>query len=89
MKGAVSCSDVPGADWPIVRFDDFGSYYWSPGRIARANQRTTAGSWEVSVLAANWQAVVATLACPVLSLFGFNECGAELVEGLAPRFTKL
>jgi hypothetical protein len=69
--------------------DDFGSAYWSPGRVARADQRTTAGSWEVSVLASNWHAVVAELACPFLSLFGFNDCSAELVEGLAPRFTKL
>lgn len=69
--------------------DDFGSAYWSPGRVARADQRTTSGSWEVSVLAADWHAVVAQLACPVLSLFGFNDCSTELVERLAPRFTKL
>lgn len=69
--------------------DDFGSAYWSPGRVARADQRTTTGSWEMSTLAANWHLVVAELACPVLSLFGLNECGAELVAGLAPRFIKL
>ena len=69
--------------------DDFGSADWSPGRVARADQRTTTGSWEVPVLAANWHAVVAELACPVLSLFGFDDCSADLVEGLAPRFTKL
>lgn len=69
--------------------DDFGSAYWSPGRIARADQRTTKGSWEVSTLAANWHLVVAELACPVLNLFGLSECGAELVARLAPRFIKL
>ncbi|WP_246798802.1 hypothetical protein [Rhizobium leguminosarum] len=33
--------------------------------------------------------VVAQLSCPVLSLFGLSECGAELVARLAPRFIKL
>ena len=69
--------------------DDFGSVYWSPGRSAQAEQRTTSGSWAVSTLAASWQNVVADLACPVLAMFGFNECGPALVEGLAPRFVKL
>jgi len=41
------------------------------------------------VLAANWHEVVAQLACPVLSLFGLNDCSAEMVAGMAPRFTKL
>lgn len=80
------CSWLGLADRSI---DDFGSYYWSPGRISRADQRTTVGSWEVSTLVANWQAVVAELACPILNLFGFNDCGSELVKGLAPRFIKL
>lgn len=69
--------------------DDFGSIYWSPGRVAHADQRTTTGSWEVSMLAANSNAVIANLSCPVLSLFGFNDCSAELVQRLAPRFIKL
>lgn len=69
--------------------DDFGDIYWSPGRHARADQRTTIGTWDVPVLAANWHEVVAQLSCPVLNLFGFPECGAELVAGLAPRFIKL
>ncbi|MGK2912070.1 MAG: AlbA family DNA-binding domain-containing protein [Sphingobium sp.] len=68
--------------------DDWNAY-WSPGRIARAEQRTTTGSWDVPVLAANWQEVVAQLACPVLSLFGLNDCNAEMVAGMAPRFTRL
>jgi hypothetical protein len=63
--------------------------YWSPGRFARAAQRTTTGSWDVPVLAANWYEVVAQLACPVLSLFGFNDCSAEMVAGMAPQFTRL
>nr|AOO91875.1 ATPase AAA [Rhizobium leguminosarum bv. trifolii] len=69
--------------------DDFGDIYWSPGRHARADQRTTIGTWDVPVLAANWHEVVAQLSCPVLNLFGFTECGGELVAGLAPRFIKL
>jgi hypothetical protein len=68
--------------------DDW-SGYWSPGRIARADQRTTTGSWDVPVLMANWHEVVARLACPVLSLFGLNNCSAEMVAGMAPQFTKL
>ncbi|MDQ3082381.1 MAG: ATP-binding protein [Gemmatimonadota bacterium] len=68
--------------------DDWNGY-WSPGRIARADQRTTTGSWDVPVLAANWHEVVAQLACPVLSLFGLNDCSAEMVAGMAPRFTRL
>ncbi len=68
--------------------DDWNGY-WSPGRIARADQRTTIGSWDVPVLAANWHEVVAQLACPVLNLFGLNDCSAEMVAGMAPRFTKL
>ncbi len=69
--------------------DDFGSAYWSRGRIARADQRTATGQWEVPALAANWHTAVADLACPILTLFGFNECGPGLVEGLAPRFIKI
>lgn len=69
--------------------DDFGSVYWSPGRIAKAAQRTTTGTWSLPALSANWQTVVAQLACPILALFGFNECGPPLVAGLAPRFIKL
>jgi hypothetical protein len=69
--------------------DDFGSAYWSPGRIAKADQRTTTGTWALPALAASWHSAVAQLACPVLALFGFNDCGAELVQGLQPRFIKL
>ncbi|CDZ35076.1 Hypothetical protein NGAL_HAMBI1145_26790 [Neorhizobium galegae bv. officinalis] len=32
---------------------------------------------------------LAQLSCPVLSLFGLSECGAELVARLAPQFIKL
>jgi hypothetical protein len=69
--------------------DDFGGIYWSPGRSVQADQRTTAGTWDVPVLVADWHSVVAELSCPVLSLFGFRDCSAELVAGLAPRFVKL
>ena len=69
--------------------DDFGGVYWSPGRQARADQRTTGGTWDLQVLVANWHDVVAQLSCPVLNLFGFGECGPELVAGMAPRFIKL
>jgi hypothetical protein len=69
--------------------DDFGAIYWSPGRHARADQRSTVGAWDVPVLAANWHEVVAELSCPVLSLFGFTECGPEFVARLAQRFVKL
>ena len=37
----------------------------------------------------NWHDVVAQLSCPVLSVFGFTECGADLVARLAPRLIKL
>jgi len=69
--------------------DDFGGIYWSPGRSAQAPHRTTAGTWDVPALVADWHAVVAELSCPILSLFGFPSCGADLVAGLAPRFIKL
>ncbi len=69
--------------------NDFDGIYWSPGRHARADQRTTTGTWDVPVLAANWHEVVAQLSCPVLSLFGFTECSAEFVAGQAPKFIKL
>lgn len=69
--------------------DDFGGFHWSPGRHARADQRSTSGAWDVSALAANWHEVVAKLSCPILSLFGFTDCGPELVANLAPRFVKL
>ncbi|WP_220475701.1 helix-turn-helix domain-containing protein [Sphingobium terrigena] len=69
--------------------DDFGNIYWSPGRVARADQRTTSGTWDVPAIVANWHAVVASLACPVLNLFNFEGCGEQLVAGLAPRFVKL
>lgn len=68
--------------------DDWNDY-WSPRQIARADQRTITGTWDVQVLMANWQEVVARLSCPVLSLFGLNDCSAELVAGMAPRFTRL
>ena len=69
--------------------DDFGGVHWSPGRQARAHQRTTAGTWDVPAFAANWHEVVANLSCPILSLFGFNDCDPNLVARLAPRFVKL
>lgn len=69
--------------------DDFGDGYWSPGRHARADQRTTTGTWEVPALAANWHEVVAELSCPVLSLFGLPEYGPDFVARLTPRFVKL
>lgn len=69
--------------------DDFGDIYWSPGRVARADQRTIGGLWDVPAIAANWHEVVASLACPILSLFSFDGCAPELVAGLAPRFVKL
>jgi hypothetical protein len=71
------------------QIDDFDGIYWSPGRIAKAGHRTTQGEWSLAALAGNWPTIVADLACPVLSLFGFDQCGADLVNGLAPRFRKL
>lgn len=69
--------------------DDFNGVHWSPGRVSRANQRTTVGIWEVPVLSASWHDVVAELSCPILSLFGFHDCDSGLVSRLAPRFVKL
>lgn len=68
---------------------DFGAAYWSPGQIARADQRVIAADWVLPVLASKWEEAVASLACPVLNLFGFDNCGPDFVRGLAPRFKKL
>ncbi len=69
--------------------DDIDNISWSPGRRSRADQRTTTGTWDLPVLMANWQEVVAELSCPVLGLFGFAECDSGLVARMAPRFVKL
>lgn len=74
-------------DRELADFDP--AIYWSPGRIARADLRTTTSEWAVAALSSNWHGVVAELACPVLRLFGFNECSSALVEGMANRFIKL
>ena len=71
-------------------FADFDpSIYWSPGRIAKANQRTTEGEWTTAQLAAAWPTIVAELGCPILRLFGFTDCSPAFVEGMAPKFVKL
>ncbi len=62
------------------------SIYLSPGRIARANKRTTEREWTAATLAADWPTIVAELACPVLRLFGLTHCSSAFVEGMAPRF---
>jgi hypothetical protein len=69
--------------------NDFGYEYWSPGRIAGADQRVVAADRALPVLGSNWEEAVASLACPVLSLFGFENCGSEFVRRLAPRFKKI
>lgn len=68
--------------------DDWNGY-WSPGPTARADQRTTSGCWDLAVLRASWQEVVSQLSCPVLSLFGLNDCSADMVASMAPRFVRL
>ena len=71
-------------------FSEFNSSVaWSPGRIAKANQRTVEGEWSTAQLAANWATIVADLGCPILRLFGFTECGTPFVEGMKSKFIKL
>lgn len=67
-------------------FEDISS--WS-GQRARAGQRTTIGTWDVPLLAADWHRVVAELSCPVLNLFGYTSCGPNFVSQMSPRFVKL
>lgn len=63
--------------------------YWGQDRVAKATKRIVEGVWTPTQLAANWDAVVAELACPILLLFGFTECSPALVRAMAPRFIKL
>ena len=63
--------------------------YWRIGGRARANIRTTEGSWPVSALTTDWPTIVAELSGPPLRLFGFTGCTPELVERMAKRFSKL
>ncbi len=65
------------------------SIYWSPGRIAIANQRTVSGEYPVIQLATSWPKIVSDLGCPILHLFGFTDCSPEFVEGMKDRFIKL
>ncbi len=65
------------------------SIYWSPGRIATADKRTTCGEWPIVKLNTDWHQIVAELGCPILTLFGVNFCSADLVAGMANRFIKL
>lgn len=69
--------------------DDFDGYYWSPGRRAQAEQRTVSGTWDLPALTANWHEIVAKLSSPILGLFGFHDCNAQLVARMAPRFVKI
>ncbi len=81
------------ASWMGLRGRELADFdpaiYWSPGRIARADLRTTTCEWTVSALDANWHEVVAGLACPVLRLFGLDGCSPALVTSMADRFIKL
>ncbi len=62
--------------------NDLNRYEVSP----KVNQRTTEGIWSVSELARDWSAIVAELGCPILRLFGCDDCDQAYVESLAPKF---
>ena len=70
----------------LMDFDP--AIYWPPGRSASADERTLTGDYPVVQLNAAWPKLVSDLGCPILYLFGFTDCSPQLVEGLAPRFTK-
>ncbi len=84
---AFRCSWIGLKNRELMDFDR--AIYWSPGRIAKANQGTAEGEWTNVQLAADWASVVAELACPILRLFGYIDCNPEMVERMAPRFIKL
>jgi hypothetical protein len=81
------CTWLGLADRQIDEFDP--SIYWSPGKVAKADNRTIEGEWALADLVNSWPEIVSELACPVLRIFGFEECGPTLVERMAPRFVKL
>jgi hypothetical protein len=60
---------------------------WTTGKIAAADRRITTGEWTVVQLNTDWFQIVADLGCPILALFGMHYCSAEMVHGMAARFS--
>ncbi len=60
---------------------------WSPSCTkAKADRRVSSGEWTLAQLQTSWPEIVASLGCPILTLFGLD-CSTELVRRMAPRFT--
>ena len=81
------CTWIGFKDREINDFDP--AVDWRPGRVASVNERTTEGEWSVVQLRAARFTIVAELSCPILRLFGFDDCNAAFVERMAERFIKL
>ena len=81
------CTWIGLKDRGLADFDP--AIYWSQGRSSKANHRTTEGEWAIAQLTASWPSVVAELGCPILRLFGFQDCSPAFVQGMAQQFIKL
>ena len=86
MEGATRVSFC--CTWKGLKDREIGDFDWRPGRIARADLRTTEGEWGVVQLRAARSTIVAKLSCPILQLFGLN-CNAAFVERMEKKFVKL
>ena len=63
------------------------SGFWRLGRIARMDKRDVKKTYTIAELEAKWSTIVSDLTCPVLLLFGFDQCGADFIESMKPEFT--
>ena len=63
------------------------SVFWRPRRIAKTDKRDIEKTYTIAELEAKWSTVVSDLACPILFLFGFDQCGADFIESMKPKFT--
>ena len=71
------------------RIDEFDPGIEWHHRVARSDTRAVQGEWSIPELAADWEAMVAEIATPVLRLFDGLEVTAEWVRRDSRKFRQL
>lgn len=77
--------------WVGLKNREIGEFknpaFWRSVHMAKTDKRDIEKTYTIAELEARWSTIVSDLACPILLLFGFDQCGADFIESMKPEFT--